>query len=460
MTNITVNTRSPEVEAMAVHWPIIKALMGGTAAMRRAAEAYLPQQPREDDEDYRYRLKTATLFPAFSRTVGVMSGKPFSKQVVLSDDTPARIRELAENIDGEGRSLHVFAADLMQEAISAGFGGILVDYTKTEGQARTQADEKAMGARPYWVHVKHEQILGWRTAKVAGITTLVQLRIAEVHEEADGEFGVKCVNRVRVLEPGSWRLYEQKTGGYTLIEEGTTTLKVIPFVPIYGRRLGFMIGHPPLLDLANLNVKHWQHQSTQDNSADFARRRLLVFIGLDETNDLTASTSQAIKLPAGGDAKIIQGSAESVTVGRAELDALEDQMIQTGAELLTKEPGDRSATEAANDAEANKSELQRIVETFEDSLDLALQYTAMWLGLPDGGNVSLYKDFLSMSMSEASAQMVLAMQQSGLITKRTAILEQQRRGVLSPDLVPEDELEAVELEGPSLGGMGGEGGAE
>lgn len=121
MTNITVNQRSPEVEAMARFWPVIDALMGGTAAMRKAGETYLPQQPREDDEDYQYRLKTATLFPAYSRTVGVMAGKPFSKQAVLSEDTPERIRELAENIDGEGRSLHVFAADLMQEAISAGF---------------------------------------------------------------------------------------------------------------------------------------------------------------------------------------------------------------------------------------------------------------------------------------------------------------------------------------------------
>lgn len=458
--SIGVADRSEEVRGMSLHWPIIDALMGGTAAMRNAGKVYLPQQPREDDEDYRYRLKTATLFPAFSRTVGVMAGKPFSKQVVLSDDTPARIRELTENIDGEGRSLHVFAADLMQEAISAGFGGILVDYTKTDGQARTQADEQQMGARPYWVHVKHDQILGWRTHKVAGITMLAQLRIAEVEEKADGEFGTVCVNRVRVLEPGSWRLYEQTTGGYTLIEAGTTTLDVIPFVPIYGRRLGFMHGHPPLLDLANLNVKHWQHQSTQDNSADFARRRLLVFIGVDEIDNLTASSSQAIKLQTGGDAKVIQGSAESVTVGRAELDALEDQMIQTGAELLTKEPGDRTATEAANDAEANKSELQRIVETFEDSIDLALQYTAMWLKLPTGGNVTLYKDFLSMSLSEASAQMVLSMQQAGLVSKKTAIREQQRRGVISADIDPETELEEVELEGPSLGSMGGEGGAE
>lgn len=440
---------------MAEHWPVIDALMGGTAAMRKAGKTYLPQQPREDDDDYSYRLATATLFPAYSRTVGVMAGKPFSKQAVLSENMPARLQEFAKNIDGEGRSLHVFAADLMSEAVSAGFGGILVDYTRTEGRARTQADEKAMGARPYWIHVRHEDILGWRTHKAAGITMLSQLRIAETAEVPDGDFGTKRVSRVRVLEPGSWRVYEQTTGGWVELpdEGGRTTLSVIPFVPVYGRRLAFMCGHPPLLDLANLNVKHWQHQSTQDNGAEFARRRLLVFIGLDGETELTASSAQAIKLPTGGDAKVVQGSAESVTVGRAELDALEEQMIQTGAELLTKQPGDRSATESANDAEANKSELQRIVETFEDSLDQALQLTAMWLNLPDGGTVSLFKDFAANSLSEATAQLVLSMQQGGLITKETAIREQQRRGILSPDIDPEKELDAVKEEGPPLGTM-------
>jgi len=227
-------------------------------------------------------------------------------------------------------------------------------------------------------------------------------------------------------------------------------------VPIYGRRLAYMVGHPPLLDMAYQNVKHWQAQSDQDDSARFARKRLLVFVGLDDTQNLTASSSQAIKLPLGGSAEVIQGSAESVTVGRAELDALEGQMIQSGAELLTRQPGQRTATEASNDAEANKSELQRIVETFEDSLDMALQLTADWLGLPDGGSVSLYKDFSVGSLSEATAQLLLQLQQGAVITKATLIKEQQRRGVLSPDLNPAAELDAVAEEGPPLGTMGDE----
>lgn len=451
-----VNEQSTAVKEMAANWLVIDALMGGTAAMRRAGQTYLPKQPREDGEDYQYRLNTATLFPAYARTVGVMTGKPFSKEITLSEDTPPRIVELAQDIDGEGRSLHAFAADLMGEAMSFGFGGILVDYTRTEGAARTQADEKAIGARPYWVHIKHGQLLGWKVGKIKGVAALTQLRIAETAEEEDGPYGVKTVNRVRVLTPGAWELWQEGTGGWSMIDSGTTTLQSIPFVPIYGIRRGYMRGHPPLLDLAHQNVKHWQQQSDQDDSARFARKRLLVVTGVDENDSITAGSSYAMKLPKDGDAKVVQGSAESVTVGRSELEALEGQMIQTGAELLTAKPGQRTATEAANDAEANKSDLQRIVETFEDSLDQALQFTAAWENAPDGGSASLFKDFAAGSLSEATAQLLLSLQQGGAITKATLIREQQRRGILAPDIVPEDELEAVKEEGPSLGTIGDE----
>lgn len=425
--------------------------------MRKAGEKYLPKQPREDQQDFDYRLQTSTLFPAFARTVGVMTGKPFAKELSLNEDVPAPIKELTQDIDGEGRSLHAFAADLMSEAMSFGFGGILVDFTRTEGLARTQAEEKALGARPLWVHVKHGQILGWKVGKVNGKPGLVQLRIAETAEVDDGLYDVRLVNRVRVLTPGAWELWEEGASGYERKDGGDTTIQVIPFVPIYGVRKGFMHGLPPLLDLAHQNVKHWQQQSDQDDSARFARKRLLVLIGLDDEKELTAGSSYALQIPKDGDAKVVQGSAESVTVGRSELEALEGQMIQTGAELLTAKPGQRTATEAANEAEANKSDLQRIVETFEDSIDQALQLTAQWLGLPQGGHASLFKDFTAGSLSEATAQLILSFQQGGLITKRQALVEAQRIGVLSPNLDPEAELEAVDVEGPSLGNMNEDG---
>src|ERR1700689_1603057 len=123
-----VRKTSSAVDAMAQDWPLVDALMGGTRAMRADAEKYLPIWPAEERKAYQARLATATLFPAYERTVAVMTGKPFSKQVTVGEDVPPRLREWTENIDLQGRNLHAFAADLCCEAIAYGLGGILVDY--------------------------------------------------------------------------------------------------------------------------------------------------------------------------------------------------------------------------------------------------------------------------------------------------------------------------------------------
>ncbi|UXC20019.1 DUF4055 domain-containing protein [Comamonas squillarum] len=443
-----INQQNDTVKRMAEAWAVIDPLMGGTQAMRKAGKKLLPQQPREDDEDYKYRLETATLFPAYQRTCTVMSGKPFSKQMTINEDVPPKVKALLPDIDGQGRSIHAFASQLFAEALSHGFGGVLVDFPAEGGQ------------RPYWTHYAHDSILGWRLDTSEGVARLTQLRLHEAAEVEDGDYGVKMVQRVRVLTPGGWALYEQGTDEWALVDEGVTSLSYIPFVPYYGRRIAFMEGAPPLVDLAHQNVKHWQQQSDQDDSVRFARKRLLVFSGVTdgELSEPTAGSAYALRF-ADKDAKaeVIQGSAESVTVGRSELEALEDQMIQTGAELLVKQPGQRTATEASNDAEANKSTLQSTVEDFEDAMDRCLQITADWLKAGDGGTVSLFKDFGAATLTDASAQLVLSLQGAGMLTKETTIVEMQRRGVVGPDVDPEAEIEKVQAEGPSLGSMNGDG---
>ncbi|MFG5778027.1 DUF4055 domain-containing protein [Comamonas sp. J-3] len=443
-----IDTKSAAVERMSKAWAVIDPLMGGTQAMREAKKALLPQQPREDDEDYKYRLQTATLFPAYQRTCTVMAGKPFAKQLTVNEDVPPKVVALLPDVDGQGRSVHAFASQLFNEAMSHGFGGVLVDYP---------ADG---GSRPYWKHYAHDTILGWRLDQVGGVTQLAQLRLLETAEVEDGEYGVKTVRRVRVFRIGAWELHEESANGWVLLDSGETSLPYIPFAAFYGKRIAFMEGAPLLVDLAHQNVKHWQQQSDQDDSVRFARKRLLVFSGVEdgELQEPTAGAAYALRFSRPeAKAEVIQGSAESVTVGRSELEALEDQMIQTGAELLVKQPGQRTATEASNDAEANKSTLQSATEDFEDFLDSCLQFTADWLKAGSGGTVSLFKDFGAATLTDASAQMILSLQGAGMLTKETTIVEMQRRGVVGPDVDPETEIEKVQAEGPSLGSMNGDG---
>lgn len=442
---------------MAAEWPTIDALLGGTRGMRAAGEALLPKWPNESIEAYRARLATATLFPAFRRTLGVMAGKPFAKQMTLSEGAPPKIKEWSEDIDMQGTNLHSFCAGLMEEAIGHGIAGVLVDYPKASG-VRTLADERAANARPYWVHIRHDQILGWRTERRNGQLFTAQLRLLESEEEPDGPYGTKDVAQVRVLEPGRWATYRANDRGvFVLHEEGTTTLDIVPFVPFYGRRKGFMVGESPLIDLAHLNIKHWQSQSDQDTILHVSRVPILVAAGVEESFELTVGGSAAVKISnPDGRLEYVEHSGAAISAGAESLKALEEQMIQTGAELLVAQPGQRTATEASNDAEANKSELQAIVERFEDSVDMALYLMARWVGQDDGGSANLYKDFTTLSAE--SAQTVVQMYQSGMISKATALREQQRRGVLAADIVVEDEIEAVEADGPGLGLVGREDG--
>ena len=109
----TVRSESEAISVMGTQWPMILALLSGTSAMRKGTTKYLPQWPNEQAESYASRLATATLYPAFSRTVEVMASKPFSKPVAIDEGTPPRIVEWLDDVDLSGRNLHSFAADVM-----------------------------------------------------------------------------------------------------------------------------------------------------------------------------------------------------------------------------------------------------------------------------------------------------------------------------------------------------------
>ena len=446
----TVRSESEAVAAMGAQWPMLLALLYGTSAMRQGGTKYLPQWPNEQKESYTARLATATLYPAFSRTVEVMASKPFSKPVAIDEGTPARIAEWLDDVDLSGRNLHAFAADLMLDCISYGLSGVLVDYPQAS-QVRTRADEMVTGVRPYFAHYKPQSILGWKSAKINGQEVLTQVRLLESVEEEDGPFGTKQVEQVRVLEPGLWFIYRKFGDNWIIHEEGTTTLSEIPFVFFYGIRKGFGIGQAPLIELAFQNVEHWQSLSDQQTILHVARVPILTVIGANDDSQITVGASSAVKLPVGADMRFVEHSGQAIEAGRKSLLDLEERMRQTGAELLVLKPGDITATQVTSENEANRCTLQKIVEVFEDGLDQCLQYMADWVGEAEGGSVSLFTDFGAATLGEASAELLLKANQSGKLSDETMFDEWKRRGIISPENDWNDEQERIADQGPALG---------
>lgn len=460
---LAVNEPGDELTRLSAPWAVTEPLMAGTRAMRAAAESLLPRWPGEEREAYKARLAVATLFPAYRRTVTVMAGKPFAKPLTVGDASDAALTEWApfvDNVDRKGTSLHVFAAEMLTEGLSHGIAGIYIDFPRASNVPRaadgttTRAAEAAAGLRPYFVRVMHGQLLGWRFG-ADGL--LDMLRFSESAEVEDGPYGVATVHRVRVLYRGRWELHEKIGNTWQMVDEGTTpNVNLVPFVPVYGRRVGPMNGVPPLEDVAYLNVKHWQSQSDQDNIEHTARVPILAVIGVsDDKWQLTVGAGTAVKLPENCDMKFVEHTGAAIQAGAEALERLEQQMIQSGAELLVKQPGQRTATESSNDAEANKCDLQRIVEDFEDSLDQAMVIAGMyWRKEPP--SVQLFKDFGAASLGEASAQLIADLQSRGLISRETAITELKRRGTLADTVDAADEADRIASEPPPLGAPGNE----
>lgn len=450
----SITKQSAAVQTMAKHWPLINVLMGGTSEIREAGKTYLPKWPNEESESYNNRLATATLYPAFERTVKVLASKPFSKSTKLSDDIPEQIAEWLGNADLQGRDLQSFASTIFEECVSHGISYVYVDFPRAEG-ITTRAQEINAGVRPYFVHYSPWNVLGWRTERISGIEKLIQVRLKETKLNPVGEYEEELIEQIRVLKIGAWELWQKdsKNNQWSMIDEGVTSMSEIPLVPFYGDRTGFMTGKPPLLELAHQNIEHYQNSSDQQTILHVARVPILTIIGADDDAALTVGASAAVKLPIGADMKFVEHSGQAIEAGRQALLDLEERMRQTGAELLVLSPGKVTATQVQSENEANKCALQRITENFEDAMNQCLQFMANWVGESDGGSIELFKDFGAASLSDASAQLLLNSATAGKISDETLRNEYKRRGILSADLDNDEEVERLEMQGPALGNV-------
>jgi hypothetical protein len=456
-----VSAKCAAAANMECDWMLVDDLMGGTRAMRRAGHRHMPQWPLEHHDEYKERLHVATLLPAYSETVATMAGRVFSKPISVGDDVPEPIADaIVPNVDAEGRNLHVFAQDWFETALNHGLAFVLVDFPRSEA-VRTKAEEKALGLRPNWILVRAPQVLGWRSELAGDTNRLTQFRFRECITVEDGEFGHIEVEQVRVLEPNRCRLYRLGKDGWEMVEDFPTSQGVIPLVPLYTGRTGYMTAKPPLLELAHLNVKHWQSQSDQDTILHTARVPLLARIGVEQTYDRLSGEAEPMKinksmidLPLGGDVKYVEHTGAAIKAGQESLNELEEQMKTAGAKLLTQTVLSLSEGQSQDEQAKEISQLASMAEGLEEAIDAALAFTASWMGLGDsGGHVQLTPDLGQDAAPAESMKVLITMNAAGVLSSQLLFEEAKRRGLISDDVDWEEEQQRINDQAPSGGAI-------
>lgn len=458
-------TTSMAYDAMMPRWQLMDALLGGTETMRAAGQTYLPKHPAEELDDYRRRLNATVLLNMTEFTVGNLSARPFNEPIKLGDDVPDEIKKLLENVDLQGSNLDVFCRNWFRDGMAKAFSHVLVEFPRVQqpqtGQVRTLADDKAEGLRPYWVHICPENLIFASAEYINGKEKLVHVRIKECVVERQG-FAETVKERIRVLEPGLVQVWEltvvARKRQWKMVEEYSTDLDYIPLVTFYSSREGLMIGKPPLTDLAHLNVTHWQSSSDQRNVLTVSRFPMLaVSGGSEEDNKIKVGPNQFLYCPdPQGKFYYVEPTGSAIEAGRKDLEDLEAKMASYGAEFLRKKPGTQTATARALDSAESISELKAMTIVFKDAVELALSYTADWLGMgaDKGGTIELADDREPQVAEQYELDALKDARQRRDISREAYLEELRRRGILDEDYDAELDAQKISDEGFMAGSTG------
>lgn len=443
-------------------WDLIDDLLGGTKAMRKAGKKWLPQEPREQEQSYNNRLSRSILYNAFKNTIEKLVSKPFSKVISIDGTLPDVLEEVWDDPERSGRDMNEFAKELLSEAVKKGLTHVFVDYPVVP-EGATLADEKQTGARPNCVHIPPCDLFYWASEKgVDGVERLTEIRFHEERLVKEGEYGEKEVCFIRQVFRDHWVLWrkaEQSVANgkrWVIESEGLHTFGEIPLATLYTSRTGFMTAEPPLLDLAWLNLAHWQSFSDQRNILRVVRCGILFAAGFTEDevnkgitigpNSLIATTNPQAQL------KFVEHTGKAIEAGANDLKTTEERMEVMGLQPLIERTGNSTATGAGINEERASTLIQQWIQACEQTILAFLKLAAKWVKLevPDDCKPNIYSDFGLAIRATDDQTLLLQARKQGDIDRPTLLKEFKRRGTLGEDTDIEAVGEAVDAEAMKL----------
>ena len=408
-------TRTRAVLDMIKGWEIMKAVTEGTEYLRENSEAFLPLEPREDYDAYLARVNRSVFSPFTQRLIRAATGLVLRKPIALTGD-PYWTEMFKMDVDGCKSDLDEYARRLLMCSLTYGQSHILVDYPAPSG-AVSLAEEREQNRRPYWIEIDPNNIYGWRLDRESNYGNLIQVRLAEKAVLPDGEFGEKIYDQVRVIEPGRFRvfrkkqtvedMYEDDDGAYQgnmsspagakdfeIVESGNFSLGEVPLVTVYSGKVENLVSKPPLLDIAYLNIAHFQRQADLIHSLHVASQPMLVMEGYDDqTKDLAISVNYAMATQPGNKVYYVEPASSAFEAQSAEIKELQMQMATLGISTLSQQKFVAESADARRlDRVDTNSMLAMVSMELEQKLQKAFNLSAQYVGI-EPPEVKISRDF-------------------------------------------------------------------
>ena len=430
---------------------------------------YLPKEAAEPASAYAGRLGRAVFSDFFRSGIEAFAGVLSRSEL---NDPPPTFEKAQDNVDLEGNSLQAFW--LTVDALCLRDGGVPILVEMPDGQPTDGASEAAQKRRPYLINRTRATCLNWRTSvedSVEVVTRCTFLEWAEV-DDGDGEFGVKYEERYRVIEPGKWSLYKlikrpDSSLALELVDQGQyldakqQPLTVCPVVWYPAEKAGFGRGGPPLQQVVEHNIEHFQMRSDLREKTHKCAMPVPVRKGApppmpgQAPEALVIGPNTAIDVDKDGDFFFAEPSASSLAEQRSQIEAVETLIQQ---QLLGFLSGDSKQTKTATQAQLEGGRTQVSIRAMGERKRSVMQsILAIWVlytgeELAVGAGLTMDENAYDKPLDAQSASQLQALAGGvELISQESAVEELQRGGFNRATSSVLVEMERIRRERPMLG---------
>ncbi len=484
-----VNTEHPTYTAMKPVWAMMRATAGGQRAMHAAGETYLPKLKGENAKDFAARMARAAFFNATWRTIAGLAGMLMRKDPTVK--VSALVEPMLEDVTQTGISLVTLAGQLAEEGLTVGRVGLMVDYpTAAIDGARTVAEVEALNLRPKLAMYKCESAINWATTWILNKSRLSMVVLAESASlPGKDEWTPTVEPRWRVLDlvpytpadaaPGTppglayrVRVFKMEQKAEVLVEgplfplmDGKP-LDYIPFTFLGVDNTTPNVDEPPLVDLAYVNVSHYQSTADVEHGAHKTSLPQPWASGLSSGGGPgDADNPMGKKAPTfymgggeiwlhpdpAGKFGMLEYTGQGLEAIETRLVRKEAHMAVLGARMLEDQ---KKAVETAEVAGMHRSgehsTLANQGKTISSGVRQALEWFDLWAGGPGVVEFALNDEFLPAALTSTDITALVGAWQSGGLSDEELFNKFQKGGVVRETTTFEQHQTQIENSAPKL----------
>lgn len=422
-------------------WQRIRACLEGEDAIKAAKETYLPFPLYSDSLDRQspefIREYAVYLAGAHYTNYTLQSSEDLVSAVFRADMIVSNLPVKLEYLD-----LETLARDVVKEVASYGRVGMLVDYPATDDPTQEEDAENFAYIESY----NTLDILHWSVVRKGGLKSLTRLVLRELYNDADNK--EKYRYRELLLEEGIYKVRVYENDDLQLFDEyipkaSGATLNHIPFYFVGATSNTPSPDEPPIIGIANSNLKHYQTWAELNHVQAYIGHPMLAITGAPN-GFLKEAEKRQIEFTVGArKALVMEGDSASAQILQAPdaggihfktLAELKQSMIDQGAKL--KSGDQKNGVEAENTLKIRHSSdtsiLASIAKNVEKGLEAAMEDIGAFMGvtIPEDFNIELNKEYMDPSPDAPLIGTLNAAVSSGTYRKKDFTAYMQQVGLI------------------------------